>query len=205
MGIIVRASRAIGRVRGKNNREGVEESALTRRQSWRRQAGGARPNWKSLDTLPFNDGQEYDRPRLEAWLQRCEVGILSKKEKWVWQKLEVNGFRIICQKVSGDENPEEVCMEDILGLLCPHKSTEAEECAIDTPHTKAAYFRRTNLHTSEDASDIKQLVAEVEAEYLQQSGQAPQAVTKPIAMLDHELKDPDFAILTTKMGYYRSV
>ena len=77
------------------------------------------------------------------------------------------------------------------------------ESEVDQPHERAAYFRRTNLHASEDASDIHSLVVQVEAEYLAQSGQAPQATGKPVALLDIELTSRDFAILTTKMGYYR--
>ena len=184
--------------RKKKPQDPMEDMALSRRQSWRRQ-GGVLPGWKSLDTGPFSDGQEYDRTRLEAWLTRYEAGTLIKKQKWVWRKLSANGFRVVCSRVTGDENPEEICLEDVLGVMCSHAPAEKGSSDIDSPHETAAYFRRTNLHASEDAADIQSLVAGVEAEYVA----TPQAAGKPIALLSHPLTDRDFAILTTKMGFYR--
>lgn len=189
-------------MRRKTPTEQVEDSTLTRRQSWRRQAGGVKQTWKSLDTGPFSDGQEYDRVRLEAWLLRYQASSFAKTETWVWRKMSANGFRVVCSRATGDDNPEEICMEDILGISCSYNPC-AKESEIDSPHNTAAYFRRTNLHASEDASDIVSLVAGVEAEYMAQHGQAPQAAGKSIHLLNHPLTDKDFAILTTKMGYYR--
>jgi hypothetical protein len=201
MGIVRIASSVIKR---KAKKDAVDDNALTRRQSWRRQAGGVKPAWKSLDTGPFNDGQEFDTTRLGAWLQRRQTGFLSRSERWVWQKLDANGFRVTCALSSSDTAPEEVCMEDILGVLCSHALDGAKESEIDCPYERAAYFRRTNLHASEDASDIQSLVTQVEAEYLSQNGQVPKANGKPVALLDEiRLSDREFAILTTKMGFYR--
>ena len=123
----------------------------------------------------------------------------------MWRKLEANGFRVLCQLVKGDEHPEEICVEDILGLMCTHPAPEGKQNEIDSPHQTSAYFRRTNLHASEDASDIQSLVALVEAEYIATGGQAPPAAGKHVPLLAHPLTDRDFAILTTKMGYYRGV
>lgn len=122
----------------------------------------------------------------------------------MWQKIEANGFCVRCQMSKGDENPEEVCMEDILGLMCTHPAPEGKQNEIDSSHQTSAYFRRTNLHASEDAFDIQLLVAQVEAEYLAQGWHAPPSEAgKPVPLLAHPLRDTDFAILTTKMGYYR--
>ena len=188
----------------RKKKEPAEDSALTRRQSWRRQAGGIQPTWKSLDTGPFNDGQEFDSMRLEAWLQRRQSRLFTRSARWVWMKLDANGFRVTCGLSSGDTAAEEICMEDILGVLCSHAPDTAKESEIDCPYERAAYFRRTNLHASEDASDIQSLVTQVEAEYLSQNGQTPQANVKAVkALEDITLSDREFAILTTKMGYYR--
>ena len=202
MGIVRRAATAIRkrRKKGTDDREAVEDSVLTRRQSWRRPPGGHKASWKTLDTGYFEDGSEFDRTRLEAWLQRRCTSRLTNAERWVWMKLDANGFRVACRAASADGG-EEICMEDILGVMCAHGAHAESE--VDQPHERAAYFRRTNLHASEDASDIHSLVVQVEAEYLAQSGQAPQATGKPVALLDIELTSRDFAILTTKMGYYR--
>lgn len=201
MGIVRVATSVIKR---RTKKEAVVDDVLTRRQSWRRQAGGVKPAWKSLDTGPFNDGQEFDATRLGAWLQRRQTGSFSRSERWVWQKLDANGFRVTCGLSSSDTAPEEVCMEDILGVLCSHASDGAKESEIDCPYERAAYFRRTNLHASEDASDIQTLVTQVEAEYLSHNGQVPKATGKSVAQLNEiKLGDREFAILTTKMGFYR--
>lgn len=201
---IVRIARSALKARQKEM-HGVEDSALTRRQSWRRQEGGVQTNWKTLDTGPFYDGQEYDRTRLEAWLLRRQTAVLTNEIKWVWIKLEANGFRLACKFAAGDGVADEVCMEDILGVMCKNAKSEILECEIDSTHERAAYFRRTNLHASEDASDIHSLVAQVEAEYLSHSGYAPQVIGRPASLLDFELTERDFAILTTRMGYFRLV
>ena len=201
MGIITHAAGKLGQKSA--HKEATEDCALTRRQSWRREPGGTRPNWKSLDTGYFSDGLEFERPRLEAWLRRCSFSSISKKATWSWKKIEANGFRIICQRSTGDENPEEICFEDILGILCTHTSAEPKESGFDHPHENAAYFRRTNLHASEDASDFHSLVCQVEGEYHSQSGQTGQSGTWPVPFLDHPLQESDFAILTTRMGFYR--
>jgi hypothetical protein len=193
--------RHTGAVHKKGKANAVEDSALTRKQSWRRQMGGPRPSWKALDTQFFLDGQEFDRTRLEAWLQRRCTSRLTNSARWVWMKLDANGFRVTCKFASSDTAHEEVCMEDVLGVLCMHSpQTESE---VDQPHERAAYFRRTDLLASEDASDIHSLVLQVEAEYLAQTGQAPQPTGKLVALLDTDLTTRDFAILTTRMGYYR--
>ena len=201
---IVRIVRSALKARQKEM-HGVEDSALTRRQSWRRQEGGVQTNWKTLDTEPFDDGQEYDRTRLEAWLLRRQTAVLTNATKWIWIKLEANGFRLACKLAAGDGVADEICMEDILGVMCKKNTAEALECEIDSPPESAAYFRRTNLHASEDASDIHSLVAQVEAEYLSHSGYAPQVIGRPASLLDVELTERDFAILTTRMGFFRLV
>ena len=178
-----------------------EDSSLTQKQSWRRQAGGPRPSWKALDTQYFLDGQEFDRTRLEAWLQRRCTSRLTNSARWVWMKLDANGFRVTCKFSSSDTIYEEICMEDVLGVLCRHSAKMESE--VDQLHECAAYFRRTDLHASEDASDIHSLVLQVEAEYLAQTGQAPQPTGELVALLDTDLTTRDFAILTTRMGYYR--
>ncbi len=179
-------------------------AALSRKQSWRRVEGGARPNWKSLDSGFFTDGMEFDQSRLTAWLQLYIPAPGSKKGMWAWRKIRTNGFIVMMQRQTGDDNPDEICMEDILGLLCTHPvAKETKENEVTRPHEKAAYFRRTNLHASEDASDIHSLVASAEAEYL--SGSASRAGGAPVPLLDFELTERDFAVLTTKMGYYRGM
>ena len=204
MGIVVRVANKIRRKKVEAEASDVQQSELWRRQSWRRAAGGVQPTWKSLDTGPFTDGLEFDRPRLTAWLQHWTCAPMSKNMLWTWRKMQANGFRLLMQRSTGDDNPDEICFEDVLGVLCTHPvAKETKESEVTRPHEKAAYFRRTNLHASEDASDIHSLVAQVEAEYLLPSG--PPAAGKPIPLLDHELTDRDFAILTTKMGYYRGV
>ena len=203
MGIVRVAVSSISKRRKKGSvKPKLEDSELTRQQSWRRPAGGVRPGWKSVETIPFSDGQEYSRSRLEAWLQRRSTGFWTQHERWQWVKLEANGFRVVCRLSSGDTYFEEICMEDILGIMCTHPSAGQKESEIERPHERSAYFRRTNLHSSEDASGIDSLVNQVEAEYLSQSGQAPQATGK-IYLLDLELTDNDFVILTTRMGFYR--
>ena len=199
----VHASVSALKRRNKGSAESVEDSVLTRRQSWRRPAGGASRMWKKLNTEPFNDGQMYDRPRIEAWLQRRVESQLTKAVTWSWMKLEANGFRVRCGLSSGDTAAEEVCMEDILGVMCSHPSDGEVDCHYP-PH-REAYFRRTNLHASEDASDIFSLVMQVEAEYLTQDGQVPHATGRPADLLKCDLSDKDFAILTTRMGYYRGL
>ena len=202
---IAAAVRAI-RKRLKREQAPVEDTELTQRQSWRRLAGGARPDWKSLETMPFNDGQEFFRLRLEAWLQARRCNPITKRITWQWVSVEASGFKICAGSVRRDPIAEEICMEDVLGVMCTHQiSAENKDSEIDSPHERAAYFRRTNLHDSEDASDIQSLVAQVEAEYLVQHGQVPQATGSNPADLDVELTDRDFAILTTRMGFYRGV
>ena len=202
---IAAAVRAI-RKRLKREQAPVEDTELTQRQSWRRLAGGARPDWKSLQAMPFNDGQEFFRLRLEAWLQARRCNPITKRITWQWVSVEASGFKICAGSVRRDPIAEEICMEDVLGVMCTHQiSAENKDSEIDSPHERAAYFRRTNLHDSEDASDIQSLVAQVEAEYLVQHGQVPQATGSNPAGLDVELTDRDFAILTTRMGFYRGV
>ena len=186
-------------------REEVADCSLTRRQSWRRPAGGVKPTWKTLDTGNFNDGQEYEDTRLEAWLQFCSNNsfFTSPGNVWKWLKADLNGFRLKVCRSADDENPEEICMEDILGVMCTYQQADgAKESEIDSPHELAAYFRRSSLHASEDASDIQSLVAQVEAEYLSQNGQVPQATGTP-ELVTKKMMDRDFAILTTRMGFYR--
>ena len=148
--------------------------------------------------------KSFRSTRLEAWLQRHQTSLFTRSSRWVWMKLDANGFRVTCGLSSGDTAAEEICMEDILGVLCSHVTDAAKESEIDCPYERAAYFRRTNLHASEDASDLQTLVTQVEAEYLSQNGQTPQANVKAVKELDDiALSDKEFAILTTKMGYYR--
>ena len=184
---IAAAVRAI-RKRLKREQAPVEDTELTQRQSWRRLAGGARPDWKSLQAMPFNDGQEFFRLRLEAWLQARRCNPITKRITWQWVSVEASGFKICAGSVRRDPIAEEICMEDVLGVMCTHQiSAENKDSEIDSPHERAAYFRRTNLHDSEDASDIQSLVAQVEAEYLVQHGQVPQATGSNPAGLDVEL------------------
>ena len=204
MGIVVRVVKLVKKKKEKSEHVDSQLAALSRKQSWRRVEGGARPNWKSLDTGPFTDGLEFDKPRLVAWLQLYISAPGSKKGTWAWRKIQTNGFMILMQRQTGDDNPDEICMEDILGLLCTHPvAKETKENEVTRPHEKAAYFRRTNLHASEDASDIHSLVASAEAEYL--SGSASTAGGVPMPLLDFEFTERDFAVLTTKMGYYRGL
>ena len=102
MGIVRRAASAISkrRKKRKDECEAVEDSVLTRRQSWRRPPGGVKESWKTLDTGYFTDGSQFDRTRLEAWLQRRYTSRLTNAGRWVWMKLDANGFRVACRSAS---------------------------------------------------------------------------------------------------------
>jgi hypothetical protein len=217
MGIVVRVAAAV-RSKSKNapgkDVDGSADGQQRQHQSWRRFNGGPNAQWQALDTPQFHDGKSPESTRLQTWLllytPLSKIDQIRGRDPWIWRKVDVNGFHIRFQTSSTDETPETLCFEDILGVYCRNTNEEDLESQVEFAHRHAAYFRRTSLHVSEDGSDIRTLVDQVEQEYIDgmiglllPSGNSKTPTRPQTPLLDYPMEETDFMILTSKMGYYR--